>query len=672
MTLREKLSMWIHAHMPAQLNWYAHRLALMTVGEVMFRFRRAARHRADKLAMGSPLPLRHATAFTGREMRPIHWFIDLENRAAVSAFMQRQFHWTDEAASKILRHEFSFFDFHEQPLGAVLKWNHDYRYGVDTPLTFGPMLDYRDVKRCGDVKYTWELNRHHHLVELGKAYYLTGDRRFKDEVIAQLDSWFQDCPAPFGINWSSTLELGIRVINWCFCLKFLVAQEPQFVENNTQFMRRWIASIHEHLKFIRHHISFFSSANNHLIGELSGLFIGAVCFDFEESEEWSSLAHRILEEEASAQIWPDGVDKEQAISYQAFVFDFLLLVGIIGRKNGMEFGGEFWGRLEKMAEFIHALISPDGNVPRIGDEDDAHVVQLALDREFNKFRSLLASAACIFGRRDFKESAAVFDEKTFWLHGFDGWSNFQEGQIVGPPRLAFESGGYYILSSDSSRLIFDCGPIGYLSLAAHGHADALSVLLDYRGKEFLVDVGTYAYHTKPEWRQYFRGTTAHNTVCVDGEHQSVMGGNFMWRTKANATVLRRSATNVGGRHDGYRRLASPVDHEREVRYVADENKYQIIDRLDCKATHRIQQFFHLSPESACVQQDDGFIITNGRAAIRLVPDRRVMVKSVLRGSLAPLSGWYSAGYDRKIATATICFEITTQSDVELTTEIFLT
>ncbi len=84
------------------------------------------------------------------------------------------------------------------------------------------------------------------------------------------------------------------------------------------------------------------------------------------------------------------------------------------------------------------------------------------------------------------------------------------------------------------RLVVDAGPLGYRSIAAHGHADALSFTLSVGGLEFLVDPGTYAYHTQGAWRQYFRGTAAHNTVRVDGQDQSESGGNFMWLRKARA------------------------------------------------------------------------------------------------------------------------------------------
>jgi uncharacterized heparinase superfamily protein len=90
------------------------------------------------------------------------------------------------------------------------------------------------------------------------------------------------------------------------------------------------------------------------------------------------------------------------------------------------------------------------------------------------------------------------------------------------------------------RIIIDSGELGYLSIAAHGHADALAFTMSVAGKEILVDPGTYSYHTLPRWRNYFRGTAAHNTVVVDGKNQSVIGGNFMWVKHASAACRKWS------------------------------------------------------------------------------------------------------------------------------------
>ncbi len=407
-------------------------------------------------------------------------------------------------------------------------------------------MDYRDSALCGDIKYVWEHNRHHHLVELAKAYYLTGKQEYADEVRAQVESWIEQCPYLQGVHWSSSLESAIRVINWCFAYRFLAARQGGYLERHSEFVTRWSRSIHQHLVFISRYFSRYSSANNHLIGEACGLFVGALCFSCRESPRWLRTSRQILEEEALRQVWPDGVSKEQAISYHSFVFDFLLIAGLLGRRNGQEFSAQYWERLERMAEFVSSVIDRKGDVPQIGDEDDGFVVVLSHEADFKLFRSLLATAAVLFRRGDFARAAVHFDEKSFWLLGFQDFQALCDQNQGRTATISFPFGGYYLLKGGEGTMIVDCGPLGYLSLAAHGHADALSIQLAYKDRWLLVDPGTYAYHTQREWRDYFRGTAAHNTVRVDGVDQSVIGGNFMWLSKAESHLVRQDARQIVG------------------------------------------------------------------------------------------------------------------------------
>ena len=56
------------------------------------------------------------------------------------------------------------------------------------------------------------------------------------------------------------------------------------------------------------------------------------------------------------QNFTDGVNKEQAVSYQQFVLDFFVLSAILGGKNGVEFPDAYWDRMEKMIRFIASVM----------------------------------------------------------------------------------------------------------------------------------------------------------------------------------------------------------------------------------------------------------------------------------------------------------------------------
>ena len=80
-----------------------------------------------------------------------------------------------------------------------------------------------------------------------------------------------------------------------------------------------------------------------------------------------------------------------------------------------------------------------------------------------------------------------------------------------------------ILSSEAPRgpeiwCRCDGGPLGFLSIAAHGHADALSVEVRYDGVEVLVDPGTYCF--RPAFVKHGHFVAEEDTTWIirsDGE-----------------------------------------------------------------------------------------------------------------------------------------------------------
>jgi hypothetical protein len=589
-----------------------------------------------------------------------------------------------EAADRILGGQFDVFALRGVALGFPPRWNRDPKTGIEAPLTFGKTLNYRDERVVGDIKYLWEPNRHLELVTLAQAWHLTGDPKYAGGCRTLLRSWFQQCPYPSGANWTSALEHSVRLLNWAVAWHLLGGEDsPLFKgEDGVQFRADWLNSVYCHCHFIAGHPSRHSSANNHLLGELMGLFIAAVTWPmWPESALWRRKAGREFEEEALKQNAPDGVNREQAVWYHHEVADMMLLVALFGRANGVEVGHDFWERLEAMLEFIRSVMDAGGNVPMIGDADDAVMVRFSRQPEFNPYRSLLATGAVLFGRADFKAAASQFDDKSRWLLGDEAalqHTALEEQHSV--PTRAFPESGYYILGSqfdskDEIRVVADAGPLGYLSIAAHGHADALAFTLSVRGYELLVDSGTYAYHTQKRWRDYFRGTSAHNTIRVDKVDQSVSGGNFLWLRKANARCLvadtREDADRFVGEHDGYRCLSDPVIHRRELSLDKSRRKLIVVDILQCSREHDIEQFWHFA--EACQIEQDGpnlFQVRTPDTAARVHVDSKFGAELVTGDEERPL-GWISRRYDERERITTVVCSARISGETSFITEIFL-
>ena len=536
------------------------------------------------------------------------------------------------AADKILEGKLTIFALRDTPIGHPPQWNRDPLSGKEAPLIFGKTLNYRNTELVGDIKYLWEPNRHMQWVTLAQAYRQSGETRYLQGLAVQLTSWLDQCPYLLGPNWVSSLELGLRLVNWSFVWGIIGgANSPLFSGvDGKQLQDRWLDSIYQHISFIQGYPSLFSSANNHLIGELAGLFVGTVTWPcWPETDHWRQKAQEALIREALCQNWEDGVNKEQATDYQQFVTDFLLVAGLVGRGHGVEFPQEFWERIERTMEYLASVMDVSGEVPMIGDSDDGLVTGLSQNKDFSPYpyRSLLATGAVVFGRGDFKVKAGKFDDKSLWLLGEQGEKQFADissQNVVLPIRRAFPQGGYYILGKDFEtdqevRLVVDAGPLGYLSLAAHGHADALAFTLSVYGNNFLIDPGTFAYHTQETWRNYFRGTSAHNTVRVDGEDQSVIEGNFMWAHHADAICEDwESSPDIDrfvGSHNGYLRLEDPVVHRRNLCLFKKENRLVVTDILECKGKHRIEHFWHFS--DTCLVTVSGLEVTAKQKGVQM-------------------------------------------------------
>ncbi len=589
------------------------------------------------------------------------------------------------AAERIAAGRFDVFALQDAALGSPPRWNRDPKTGVEAPLTFGKLLDYRNPRRVGDIKYLWELNRHLHIVTLAQAYALSGDARYFGVIRRHLESWFDECPYGRGPNWSSALELGIRLINWSVAWQLLGgASSPVFQDGEgARFRQQWLDAVFQHAQFVHGHFSLYSSANNHLIGEAAGLFVAALTWPhWPRARAWLTEAKAILERETLMQNAPDGVNREQAVSYQQFELDLLLLPLFAGRANGKKLSAAFESRIESMIEYFASIMDAGGNIPMFGDSDDSLVVRLAQGGEFCRYRSLLATGAILFRRCDFKAKAGALDDKTRWLFGEGADAAFEQrdgGRIQLPVRRAFTHGGYYILGCDFEteneiRLVADAGSLGYQAIAAHGHADALAFTLSVGGKEFFIDPGTYTFHTQGAWRQYFRGTAAHNTVRVDGVDQSQSGGKFMWLRKASASCsLWRPSDErdvFEGWHDGYMRLADPVMHRRRITLDKLARQVVIEDSLHMSAMHEIELFFHCGDQCRVDPAPGGYALNQGSKTLRLrLPQAEGAASRVYCGSTAPIFGWVSRRFDEKQPAPTIAWRARLAGEVVLRSEV---
>jgi hypothetical protein len=655
------------------LRWKLNRLAAMDRREVGYRLGQQMRATLERSGLlTTKVPARHDVP-TGRA-----WSNPLPREFDVGKYCS--------AADRILAGQFDVFAMRPAQLGFPPQWNRDPKTGRVAPLTFGKTLNYRDARIVGDIKYLWEPSRHAELLTLAQAWHLSHDERYAIACRVLLDSWFAECPYERGAHWTSSLEHAMRLINWSFAWQLLGGEHsPLFATNEGRaFQERWLTSIFQHCRFIAGHFSRHSSANNHLLGELTGLFVAATTWPlWPQSRAWREIAQCELEQQALTQNGTDGVNREQAVWYHHEVADMMLIAGLVARANAMDFATEYWERLEAMLDYVASIMDVAGNVPSFGDADDAIIARLDPAADAKVYRSLLAAGASVFARPDLKLKAGTFDDKSRWLLGDRAAEQFASLAATPPvrlPRREFPVAGTYVLGHEFEtprevRIVADAGRLGYLSIAAHGHADALSFTLSAAGTELLIDPGTFAYHTQKEWRDYFRGTSAHNTVRLDGQDQSVGAGNFLWLSHAQVRVLEFVSSaqfdRLVAEHDGYRRLADPVTHRRELLLDHATSVITVVDELFGRAEHALEMFWHFAEGCEVTLDGEQATVRRGTAQLtmQLPPGLRC---ELVRGREAVPLGWISRRFDERVPSPTLALHGAIRGNVRLVTRIELT
>ncbi|NNG23798.1 hypothetical protein HGB41_12415 [Massilia sp. ML15P13] len=622
-----------------RIGWLVNRLRCMSVAEVGYRMRQAAATRMGRRMAGrtAPAPLPRALTLA------VHGAPTLDPKEIEALLLD---------ADRICAGHVVLFAERSFDVGVPTAWNRDPETGVTGPSIYAGDIAITKREQVGDIKHVWELNRHLHLVRLAQAWVVSRDVRWLHAIEQQLRSWLDQCPPLTGPNWTSSLELGIRLVNWSLLWQLVGGESSTLFagESGQKLRADWLDSIHAHCRSIARHLSRHSSANNHLIGELTGLYVGASTWPcWKESSEWCAQARRELEHEAVLQFSRDGVNREQAFAYHIFSSEFLFVAGLVGQATGHPFPRPYWASLQRALRFLRSVRDVSGNVPAVGDADDGCVFRLDASG-MDRAGQLLALGDTVFGAH-----ADNHPGVRWLLHALPGTRPDCDPHEV-DTGWAFPDGGYLLFGNHFGepgeiKGMLDCGPVGYLGIAAHGHADALSMTLSVAGEECLVDPGTFSYWQDQKWRDYFRGTSAHNTVRIDGQDQSVSGGRFMWVRKAQARIERMPNSphefEFRGSHDGYSRLSDPVRHLRGVRFDGASNTLSVRDEVSARKGHKVELFWHFAPELDVRLTSQGLSVRGKRFVLQMQASGADLQLELVRGAENPPLGWYSRTYESK-------------------------
>jgi uncharacterized heparinase superfamily protein len=392
-----------------------------------------------------------------------------------------------------------------------------------------------------DPKGLWELHRQQHLFPLAAAARTLGNDGWRGVALGHVSSWIADNPRhKRGPGWSSSYETAHRLVQWAWAIPLLAesadAAELAAIEHSYAQQARFVAS----------RPSRYSSANNHRVAEIVGLLHAAAVAG--DAAAWARLWAE-LETHADAQAYPDGGSREQAAGYFLYVLEMLWVAALLARSLGRELGA-LRPQLERRVEWAIAVGDGDLEPPPFGDDAEDRIIRLEY------YRPRLA--------RDIVTRAVALLDDELALAPSRLLEPARESEIK-PSGIAVLRGG----ASPGARIALDVGELGFGALAAHGHADALSLIVDSGGERILRDSGTGSY-AQAEGRELLRSTAAHNTVEVGGLSQAQSLGPHLWGRRYRATIEQTLLTDeydyVRARHDGYVEELGAV-HTRAVLFL---------------------------------------------------------------------------------------------------------
>jgi uncharacterized heparinase superfamily protein len=509
--------------------------------------------------------------------------------------------------------------------------------------------------------WSYHLHYFEYLVSLGLWWKLEQAQEALDAAARLISDWIEHNPPATGDGWHPYV-VAARLSSWLQGSELFgsaLRQDPR-VEP------RLLRSITEQALFLEQNLEF-DVLGNHLLKNLRTMVHCGLALEHPESQRWLHQGALWTFDQVLHQVLPDGGHYERSPMYQLLVYWDLLDMLTQLRRVGITVPVEVLERFAAMLDWIAAMRHPDGDIPLLNDA----VLGVA-----GTPAEALAVGAAFFGEAPDKlgwRATALLGTLPLPLGEGRG-----EGPVDSPARdialpspqpsprgrgsgsgdVALPDSGYYVFNAPKTWLVADAGDPCPDELPAHAHADALSFELSVSGRRMIVDSGVFEYQAGL-WRDFMRGTAAHNTVMLDGQDQSEVWGSFRVGRRARVAA-RYWAEQDGVRvleadHDGYQATLG-VRHRRWIARV-DQRFFVVSDLLEGSGEHEARSFIHLHPDAAVGDAslaDDARLIgaALGDAGLIVAPFGQDELDHYV-GCLSSPRAWYAQQFGRRLPSTEI-------------------
>jgi heparan-sulfate lyase len=421
-----------------------------------------------------------------------------------------------------------------------------------------------------DNEWVWQLNRMYFWHALGRAYWHTGDEKYAKAWAEQLADWVRKNPndRQHHYAWRS-IEAGIRGHQWTELFQRFV-DSPSFTP---EVLAVFLNSCHDHASYL---MTRYSTRSNWGLMEAEGMAFIAIIFpQFKDSKKWRTEAIRRLNAETTAQVYPDGMQRELSFGYHTGCISWFLRTYKLARLNGIEnaFPSAYLRMVEKMCEAVMKISLPDGTHAAFGDDWQGAPGQ---------------------HKHYFPEWAELFGRPDFLFFATDG----EKGAPPAQTAFALPQSGFYSMRSGWDKnavcMVLKCGPDG----GWHSQPDNGTFDVYAGGRNLMPDSGCYIYSGDPKNRSWFRQTKVHKTLTLNDKNSKYAPRLVRWSPGEKQDVLVVE-------NDSYENLT----HRRTVSFV-DKKYFVIVDEAVGSAAGKIGIHFQLAPGNAVFNEKDYSVRTD--------------------------------------------------------------
>jgi hypothetical protein len=500
---------------------------------------------------------------------------------------------------------------------------------TNIPYQFKGQIDWKAMPN-GDEEWCFMLNRHKYWIDLGRAYYLTGNEKYAKAFVEQAEHWIDNNPLEDRLKKLSwrRIEAGIRCENWVKAFEYLKNAKSI----TPAFLTKFMLSLYQHGEYLNSSFSAFSQTSNWGVLEFQGLFTLSHFFsEYKIAPQWQRDALANLETCIKLQVLDDGSQWEQSPMYHNEVFHCYMNVNLIAQTKNLKLPEIIIDKTKDMAYANVKWQKPNFHQPLLGDSDDTDL------------RGILTLSSYLFDDPVLKSRAFDnLDYETYFLLGSKNSDQYKNILTKNPNFTSIyqqSSGDFFMRSSwnrDAAYTGFHLKKLG----CGHGHDNLLHFTIYANNQDYLIDSGRFSY-VDNDWRKFFKSNSSHNTLSVDNLPNSIYKDSWLNETEARSQgdfTVTTSLYDYGeAENTAYKRLKDPVSIKRRMLFLKP-NIWVVFDSFSANGSHTYTQYFNF-PDKNIVIKDDGLSTTFLKNNLRIQPVKNTTIKLV--------DSWFSPEYNLK-------------------------